>query len=619
MPQSCEPEIPFGRRGRTAILVGFLLLILAGVGALALASRLEREMKVAAHSRMIRETTALLFREVQDAESAQRGFLLTGDRSYLDPFDEAENQLPSLKSRLTGLADDNARLRQSVATLLADVDRKTAEMRHTTALANSGDVAGAIASVRANEGRDAMARVRSQSRSLDDAERRIFDAARADAARQRTFVRYAISAALLIMALLAVVVWLEIQSYIAELSQRYAALQREVAQRMRAEEQLRQSQKMEAVGQLTGGIAHDFNNMLAIIIGNLDMMIRRLSGGDERIRAMAENALAGATRAASLTKRLLAFSRRQALDPRTTDVNRCVADMSQMLRDVLGGAVAVETILAGGLWHAFVDRPELESAILNLAVNARDAMVGDGRLTLETANASLDRRYAAEHPDVEPGQYVMVAVSDTGGGMSAETLERAFEPFFTTKKAGEGTGLGLSQVHGFIKQSRGHINIYSEAGVGTTVKLYLPRDTTGAAPAAAAVENHIPTDNARYKVLIVEDNPGVRSVAVSAARELGYAAIEADSAAVALERVRETPDLSVLLTDVVMPGMNGKQLADSVSALRPGLPVIFMTGYARNAIVHNGTLDRGVRLLTKPFTIVDLERELSRACKEGER
>jgi CheY-like chemotaxis protein len=213
----------------------------------------------------------------------------------------------------------------------------------------------------------------------------------------------------------------------------------------------------------------------------------------------------------------------------------------------------------------------------------------------------------------------MVAVSDTGGGMSAETMERAFEPFFTTKKAGEGTGLGLSQVHGFIKQSRGHIKIYSEAGVGTTVKLYLPRDSTGTAPAAAAAENRIPRDNSRFKVLIVEDNPGVRSFAVSAARELGYVAIEADSAAVALERVRETPDLSVLLTDVVMPGMNGRQLADSVLDLRPGLPVIFMTGYTRNAIVHNGTLDRGVRLLTKPFTIVDLERELSQACKEEDR
>jgi CheY-like chemotaxis protein len=292
--------------------------------------------------------------------------------------------------------------------------------------------------------------------------------------------------------------------------------------------------------------------------------------------------------------------------------------MSEMLRDVLGGNIAVETVLAGGLWNAFVDRPELESAILNLAVNARDAMADGGRLTLETANAILDRSYAAENADVEPGQYVMIAVTDTGAGMSAETIERAFDPFFTTKRAGEGTGLGLSQVHGFIRQSRGHIKLYSEASVGTTVKLYLPRDAAGTVVARPAPEAQVARDNSRFKVLIVEDDPGVRGFAVGAARDLGYVAIEAESVAVALELVRETPDLSVVLTDVVMPGANGRQLADSVLAMRPSLPIVFMTGYTRNAIVHNGTLDPGVRLLTKPFTIIDLERELNRACRMEE-
>jgi signal transduction histidine kinase len=615
MPQPPDPQIKFGRRGRVAIVVGFLLLILAGLGALAVASLSERQARVATHSRVIRETTALIFREAQDAESAERGYLLTGDRSYLDPFERAESQLPRLKSRLAELVGPNARQRRVAVTLLADTDRKMSELRHATALKSSGDTAGAIAFVKAGHDGDGMARIRSESRSLDEAETRVFDAARTEASAQRTIVRYAIIVALLIMGLLAAVVWLEIRSYISELSQRYAALAREVAQRQQAEEQLRQSQKMEALGQLTGGIAHDFNNMLAIIIGNLDLMTRRLPAGDERMRAMAESALAGATRAASLTKRLLAFSRQQALDPRKTDVNRCVSDMSEMLRDVLGANIAVKTVLAGGLWDAFVDQPELESAILNLAVNARDAMTNGGHLTLETANATLDRDYAAEHTDVEPGQYVMVAVTDTGGGMSAETIEHAFEPFFTTKKPGEGTGLGLSQVHGFTKQSRGHITLYSEAGVGTTVRLYLPRETTGAARAPALAEPRAPRDNSRFKVLVVEDNPGVRSFAVSAARELGYVAIEADSAAAALERIAETPDLSVLLTDVVMPGVNGRQLADRASALRPGLPIVFMTGYTRNAIVHNGTLDRDVRLLAKPFTIVDLDRELAQACK----
>jgi signal transduction histidine kinase/CheY-like chemotaxis protein len=615
MSQSPDPVIQFGRRGRVAIVAGFLLLVLAGVAALLMASSSERLASVAGHAREIRETQAVLFREVQDAESAERGYLLTADRSYLEPFGRAENQLPRLKSKLSGLAVGNAGQRQAVRTLLADIDRKMDELRQTLALETSGDAAGAIAFVRTNEGRDVMVQVRSESRSIDEAQKRVFDTARTEASAQRTMARYAIMAALVIIGLLATVVWLEIQSYVAELSQRYGALRHEVAQRERAEEQLRQSQKMEALGQLTGGIAHDFNNMLAIIIGNLDLMMRRLSVGDERVRAMAENALAGATRAASLTKRLLAFSRQQALDPRTTDVNRCVADMSDMLRDVLGGNVAVETVLADGLWNAFVDRPELESAILNLAVNARDAMADGGHLTLETANTTLDRSYAADNPDVEPGQYVMVAVTDTGGGMSAQTIERAFDPFFTTKKAGEGTGLGLSQVHGFIKQSRGHTRLYSEPGVGTTVKLYLPRDVTGAATAHPVAETRVARDNSRFKVLIVEDNPGVRGFAVSAARELGYVTVEADNAAVALERIQETPDISVLLTDVVMPGVDGRQLADSVLAVRPGLPIVFMTGYTRDAIVHDGALDRGVRLLTKPFTIIDLERELDQACK----
>jgi signal transduction histidine kinase/ActR/RegA family two-component response regulator len=601
-----------------AIAIGFLLLILAGVGALVLVSASEGQARIASHAREIRETQALLFREVQDAESAQRGYLLTGDHGYLDTFGLAQGRLPRLKSRLSALARDSAAQHDAVATLEGDIDRKMLELRRTLALQASGDTAGAIAIVMTDQGRDLMGRVRLESRTLDETEGRIFDQARTRSAQQRGLVRYAIMAALVIMGLLAVVVWLEIQSYIAEISQRYAALQSEVAQRESAEEQLRQSQKMEALGQLTGGIAHDFNNMLAIIIGNLDMMTRRLSGGDERLRAMAENALAGATRAASLTKRLLAFSRQQPLDPRTIDVNRCVADMSEMLRDVLGDNIAVETILAGGLWNAFVDRPELESAILNLAVNARDAMTDGGRLTLETANANLDRGYAAGHADVEAGQYVMVAVSDTGAGMTAATIERAFDPFFTTKKSGEGTGLGLSQVHGFIKQSRGHIKLYSEPGVGTTVKLYLPRDTAGAAAPQPLSEPQAPRDNSRFKVLIVEDNPGVRGFALSAARELGYFALEADNAAVALERIRETPDIAVLLTDVVMPGTNGRQLADSVLELRPDLPIIFMTGYTRNAIVHNGMLDRGVRLLTKPFTIDELERELKLACTAGD-
>ena len=328
------------------------------------------------------------------------------------------------------------------------------------------------------------------------------------------------------------------------------------------------------------------------------------------MRNYAENALAGARRAAALTQRLLAFSRLQPLEPKPVDINKCVKEMSEMLRRTLGEQIAVETVLGGGLWRAYVDTPQLESALLNLAVNARDAMPHGGKLTIETANASLDKSYTDEHVEVEPGQYVLVAISDTGCGMTRETLERAFEPFFTTKKAGEGTGLGLSQVHGFLKQSRGHIKLYSEPGVGTTVKLYIPRDTAGIAVVAAPIVHDTRPIEGRFTILVVEDNQDVRSFTVAAVEELGFTVLEADGAAAALERLSAHPDVSVLLTDVVMPVTNGRQLADAALALRPGLRVIYMTGYTRNAIVHNGVLDAGTRLLTKPFTLDQLDREL---------
>ncbi len=285
--------------------------------------------------------------------------------------------------------------------------------------------------------------------------------------------------------------------------------------------------------------------------------------------------------------------------------------MSDMLRRSLGDHIVAETVLGGGLWRAFLNCPQLESALLNLAVNARDAMGQNGRLTIETSNAFLDKAYAEQHAEVDPGQYVLIAVTDTGSGMLPEVLAKAFDPFFTTKKVGQGTGLGLSQVHGFLKQSRGHIKIYSELGVGTTVKLYLPRDRSNGAVVAEAARPHTDVgDRARYTVLVVEDDPGVRGFVVSAVRELGYGVVEADSAPLALERLESNPGISILLTDVVMPSVTGKQLVDIALDKWPGLRVIYMTGYTRNAIVHNGVLDPGTHLLTKPFTLEELDREL---------
>ncbi|WP_230681609.1 ATP-binding protein, partial [Paracidovorax cattleyae] len=309
-------------------------------------------------------------------------------------------------------------------------------------------------------------------------------------------------------------------------------------------------------------------------------------------------------------QRLLAFSRRQPLSPVPLDANQLVAGMSDMLRHSLDGAIRLETVLAGGLWRIHADRNQLESVILNLAVNGRDAMgalTDGGRLTIETANAHLDDRYAAEHLGVAPGQYVLIAVSDTGTGMPPEVIAKAFDPFFTTKDVGKGTGLGLSQVYGFIKQSDGHVKIYSELGEGTTVKVYLPRLVDSAQEEAEpAAAPRPPLGDAQDVVLVVEDEAAVRQFSVDALGELGYRVLEADGAAAALKLIDAHPEIDLLFTDVVMPDVNGRKLAEEALRRRPGLKVLFTTGYTRNAVVHNGVLDAGVHLLGKPYTLEDL-------------
>jgi CheY-like chemotaxis protein len=323
----------------------------------------------------------------------------------------------------------------------------------------------------------------------------------------------------------------------------------------------------------------------------------------------------GGRRAAALTQRLLAFSRQQPLSPEAIDTNRLVSGMSDLLRHTLSGAIHLEAVLGGGLWRCHVDPNQLENAILNLAVNARDAMPDGGRLTIETQNAHLDDRYAAAHLGLAPGQYVLVAVSDTGSGMPAEVIEKAFDPFFTTKEIGKGTGLGLSQVYGFVKQSGGHVKIYSEPGEGTVVKLYLPRHHTDAAfdAPAAAVKASKPAaagGEERELVLVVEDDAGVRQVTLDALHELGYRSLEADGAGEALRLLELNPDIVLLFTDIVMPDVNGRKLADEAQRRKPGLKVLFTTGYTRNAIVHNGVLDPGVQLIGKPYTLDDLALKL---------
>ncbi|NYF36251.1 PAS domain-containing protein [Stenotrophomonas sp. JAI102] len=381
----------------------------------------------------------------------------------------------------------------------------------------------------------------------------------------------------------------------------------EVAQRTRVEDALRQSQKMEAVGQLTGGIAHDFNNMLATVIGPLDLLAMRMGDSDPRAKRYIDMAIDGATRAAQLTQRLLAFSRQQPLQPVPLDVNRLIAGMSDLLVHSLGSSIRLETVLAAQVWCTFADANQLENVILNLAVNARDALPGGGRLVVETANCTIADDDDAAAAEVPVGEYVRITVADNGSGMPPEVIAKAFDPFFTTKKVGQGTGLGLSQVYGFVKQSAGHVNIDSTPGQGTTVTLYLPRRRVDVAPSPpAGREDHRALSGGRELVLVVEDEPGVRQFSIDALTELGYPVLAAEGAAMALTLLDRHPDIALLFTDVVMPEVNGRQLADEALRRRPTLKVLFTTGYSRNALENDGVLDPDVHLIGKPFTLEEL-------------
>jgi len=402
-----------------------------------------------------------------------------------------------------------------------------------------------------------------------------------------------------------------------------ASLEQKVEERtsalMEAESALRQSQKMEAVGQLTGGIAHDFNNLLTGITGSLDMIGKRLAEGriseTDRFITAAQGA---ARRAAALTHRLLAFSRRQTLEPKPTDIRKLVAGMEELIVRTMGPSVRVESVHGTGIWPTFVDPGQLENALLNLCINARDAMPDGGVLTVESANRWLDRRAAAER-DLEPGQYVSLCVSDTGVGMPAEVIARAFEPFYTTKPIGQGTGLGLSMIYGFAKQSGGQVRIYSEPGEGTMVCIYLPRHL-GEVENAADEPAHVETPRAEdgQTVLVIDDEPTVRMLAAEVLAELGYTVIEAEDGKSGLAVLNTNRSVDLLVTDVGLPGgMNGRQVADAARIARPGLKILFITGYAENAVLSHGHLDPGMQIMTKPFATDELGRRVKIILDEG--
>ncbi|WP_295639054.1 ATP-binding protein [Novosphingobium sp.] len=399
-------------------------------------------------------------------------------------------------------------------------------------------------------------------------------------------------------------------------------VEQRTAELTEAHEALRQAQKMEAVGQLTGGIAHDFNNLLAGISGSLELIERRLIGGrSDGLERFIVGAQASAKRATALTQRLLAFSRRQTLDPKPVDANRLIHGIEDLMRRTIGPAITLEVVGAGGLWTTRVDPAQLESALINLAINARDAMPEGGRITIETANKWLDARAAPER-DLAPGQYISICVTDTGTGIPKDVIDRIFDPFFTTKPIGKGTGLGLSMVHGFVRQSGGQVRVYSETGEGegpqvnsprgTTMCLYLPRYVGAAVVEVSAPGPVVAVQGSGRTVLVIDDEPMVRMLIVEVLEEAGFRSLEAEDGPSGLKLLDQEPGIDLLVTDVGLPGgMNGRQVADAARQSRPDLKVLFVTGYAENAAVGNGLLDPGMEIITKPFGMTELAAKIT--------
>ncbi len=551
---------------------------------------------------------------LQDAETGQRGFLLTGNDAYLQPFTEATTALGRNMSSLGALLSVSTEQSQIFGELQSLTRQKLSELQRTILLKKQGRDSEALAVVTRNQGKELMDRARTIIGQLQDNQSALLQTTDQAVDRERLLTEIGIALALVLVIIVLKDATRQYSAALAanaELKAAHTRTLEEARRRELAEEHLRQSQKMEAIGQLTGGVAHDFNNMLAVIIGSLNLLKTRLNRGDTDVGRFIGGALEAASRAANLTHRLLAFSRQQPLAPSVIDANRFVTGISELIRSTLGGDIRTETVLAGGLWRTHADSTQLENAILNLAVNARDAMPDGGKLTIETANASLDDAYSARHADVPAGQYVMISVTDTGHGMSPEVAAKAFDPYFTTKGICKGTGLGLSQVMGFVKQSAGHIKIYSEVGNGTAIKIYLPRHFGDEGDLSTVASGPGETnDFAKARVLIVEDEDRMRAFVEEAFLEMGFEVVSASNGLTGLRLLDSHQDISLLFTDVVMPDMNGRRLAEEAQRRKPSLRVIFTTGFSRNAVIHNGVLDKDVNFIAKPFTFEQLSAKV---------
>jgi signal transduction histidine kinase len=615
------------RNSRLVAIIGFGLFAAAAAAMIIGLIRSRDADMLVTHTLEVQQAAQTLLIASRDAETAVRSFLLSGDTEDLDRFDPANAQVDEKLDVLKVLTADNAIQQARVENIEGLVKTKRERLGECIKLAKGGQRDAALAIINSPEDRKASENIRAEIGSILSTEQLLLTERQAEAAQQRYALAALVGLALLVATILASVLAVSTRSALKGLIELTSELDAESKLRQDAEDTLRQAYKMEAVGQLTGGIAHDFNNLLTIIIGNLDTVKRQIADAanpgtaselSSKLAKPVDAAMQGAHSAGHLTQRLLAFSRRQALEPQRLDVNRLVTDMLDMLRRTLGAEISIETVLGAGLWPAFADGHQLENVILNLALNAKDAMPEGGCLTIETANTYLDAAYARRFGDVEAGQYVVLCVTDTGTGIPKEIRDKVFEPFFTTKPAGEGSGLGLAMVHGFVKQSGGHVRIYSEDGEGTTVKIYLPRMIAAveesATPAGKPADlSTVPRAKPHETILLVEDNEGVRQYAKEVLENLGYLVLEAADAEQALRLVAKKPLINLLFTDVVLPGpLTGRDLATRLRQRYPDLPALYTTGYTRNAIVHQGRLDPGVHLLNKPYS----QQELAHKVRE---
>jgi signal transduction histidine kinase/ActR/RegA family two-component response regulator len=610
-----------GRRAATVLAAASLaLLILVGVLTALMVKRVNNAADWATHSLEVEAKATEVLGQTQDLRIGERGYVLTGENAFLEPYQSALARLPASLDQLRSLVSDNPSQIRRVDRMRMAIDEVMAESARPVELARKGDAAGAVAAVKSGRGLQVMDAFRAAFGDFYQAENNLLGMRLAAERRARSLMFALVIASLATAAIAAIAALAMNGAYIRDLRERSEALAQETRERKEAQAILVQTQKMESIGLLAGGVAHDFNNLMTIVIGNLDSAERRLARfppeGGAAITQPIAAALQGARRAASLTQRLLAFSRQQVLTPQQVDLNRLVGSISDLLTRTVGETIAIETIHGSGLWPTFVDPSQLENAIVNLVVNARDAMPKGGQITIETANAFLDEAYCRQFGDVTPGQYVLLSVTDSGTGILPENLSRVFEPFFTTKSASARTGLGLAMIHGFVKQSRGHVRIYSEVGHGTTVKIYLPRMEGAAriesAPPARREEGaQIPRARPGEVVLVVEDDDDVRDSTVVLLEDLGYSALAARDGVEALAQLRKAARIDILFTDVVLPqGMNGRMLSQEAASLRPDLPVLFTTGYARNAIIHDGRLDPGVQFIAKPYTQEEIAHKL---------